>query len=109
MFTSKIRAAAKPMGVPVSFARSREGALSAMRAEAPALAIFDLDNPRTDPVGTIAAMKADDDLCRIPTLGFVSHVHAHLIDNARGAGIDEVMARSAFTARIAEILGRGLA
>jgi CheY-like chemotaxis protein len=107
MFTSKIRATAKPLGVAVSFARSPDAALAAMRAEPPTLAIFDLDNPRTDPIGTLEKMREDETLCRIPTLGFVSHVHAHLIDAARGAGIGEVMARSAFTAKLGEILSRG--
>jgi CheY-like chemotaxis protein len=106
MFTSKIRAAAKPLGVTVSFARSAQAALDSMRAQSPALAIFDLDNPRTDPIATLVAMREDEALCRIPTIGFVSHVHAHLIDAARGAGITEVMARSAFTAKLPEILSR---
>ena len=109
MFTSKIRTAAKQLGVRVTFARSADAALTSLRAEPPALAIFDLDNPRTDPVGTIAAITADPALRHIPTLGFVSHVHADLIDAARTAGIGEVMARSAFTARLGEILSRGAA
>jgi CheY-like chemotaxis protein len=90
----------------VSFARSAQAALDSMRAQSPALAIFDLDNPRTDPIATLVAMREDEALCRIPTIGFVSHVHAHLIDAARGAGITEVMARSAFTAKLPEILSR---
>jgi hypothetical protein len=39
-------------------------------------------------------------------VGFVSHVRADLIDAARSAGVGEVLARSAFTARLAEILTR---
>jgi PleD family two-component response regulator len=109
MFSSKIRAAAKPAGVAVTFARSSDAALTAMRAEPPTLAIFDLDNPRTDPIGTLEKMREDETLCRIPTLGFVSHVHAHLIEAARGAGIGDVMARSAFTAKLAEILSNASA
>jgi CheY-like chemotaxis protein len=106
MFTSKIKATARQLGVDVAFPRSRDAALGAMRASAPALVVFDLNNPRTDPLGTVAAMKSDATLSSIPTVGFVSHVQTDLIESARSAGVDEVLARSAFTARLADILSR---
>jgi len=105
MFTSKIKAAARQLGVDVTFARSSDAAISGMRASAPALVILDLNNPRTDPLGTVAVMKGDPALKSIPTVGFVSHVQADLIEAARAAGVDDVLARSAFTARLSEILG----
>jgi len=104
MFTSKIRTTAARLGVAVAFARSGEAALAGMRAEAPSLVIIDLNSSRTDPLGTVAAMRADPSLAGIPTVGFVSHVHTELIEAARQAGVGDVMARSAFTARLAEIL-----
>jgi CheY-like chemotaxis protein len=105
MFTSKIKTAARQLGVDVTFARSSDAALSSMRTSAPALVILDLNNPRTDPLGTVAVMKGDPALKSIPTVGFVSHVQADLIEAARAAGVDDVLARSAFTARLSEILG----
>jgi PleD family two-component response regulator len=104
MFTSKIKTTARQVGVDVTFARSSEAALAGMRTKPPALVIFDLNNSRTDPLGTVAAMKGDPALASIPTVGFVSHVQAELIDAARAAGVDDVLARSAFTARLGEIL-----
>lgn len=106
MFTSKIRSAATHAGATVAFARSSQGALEQMRAQAPSLVILDLNNPRTDPLGTLAAMKADAALASIPTLGYVSHVDTATIDAARAAGVGEVMARSAFTNGLADILSR---
>jgi PleD family two-component response regulator len=106
MFTSKIRAAATQLGVEVAIARSSDAALGEMRRTAPSLVIFDLNSTRTDPLKTVAAMKQDDALASIPTVGFVSHVQTELIDAARGAGVDEVMARSAFTMRLPDILTR---
>ena len=106
MFTSKIRAAAQHAGVTLAFARSAQSALEQMRSVAPSLAIFDLNNPRTDPIGTIAAMKADATLASIPTVGYVSHVDAETIAAARAAGADEVMARSAFVTELPDILAR---
>jgi len=104
MFTSKIKTTAGQLGVTVAFARSSDAALAGMRTNAPALVILDLNNPRTDPLGTVAAMKNDPALASIPTLGYVSHVQADLIEAARAAGVDDVVARSAFAARLAEIL-----
>ena len=104
MFTSKIRAAAAQLGVALTFARSSEAALTEMRTRAPSLVIFDLNNPRTDPIGTVAAMKKDVALASIPTVGFVSHVDSAVIAAARDAGVGEVMARSAFTERLGQIL-----
>jgi CheY-like chemotaxis protein len=106
MFTSRIKTAANQLGVVVTFARSSAAALADMRKSAPALVIFDLNNPRTDPLGTVGAMKSDPALSTIPTLGFASHVQTDVIDAARKAGVDELLARSAFTMRLGEILRR---
>jgi CheY-like chemotaxis protein len=107
LFTSKIRTTASQLGVSVGFVRSADAALAEIRKAAPALVILDLNNPRTDPLGTVAAMKADSALASVPTVGYVSHVQTDLIEAARKAGVDEVLARSAFTQRLAEILSRG--
>jgi CheY-like chemotaxis protein len=107
MFTSKIRTTAGQLGVPVTFARSRDAALTGMRSTLPRLVILDLNSRGADPLGTLAAMRDDPALAGIPTIGFVSHVQADLIDAARQAGIGEVMARSAFTARLPEIIRGG--
>ena len=104
MFTSKIRSTAKHVGATITIARSSQGALEQMRAEAPSLVILDLNNPRTDPMGILAAMKGDTALASIPTLGFVSHVDSATIDAARAAGIGSVVARSAFATNLADIL-----
>jgi len=108
LFTSKIRATAKQIGATLSVAKSHDAALAQMRAEAPALVIFDLNNPRTTPLTIIADMKADPALAGIHTVGFVSHVQTDLIDAARKAGVDEVMARSMFAERLPQILARGM-
>jgi CheY-like chemotaxis protein len=106
MFTSKIKTTAGQLGVTVTFARSADAALAEMRKAAPALVILDLNNARADPLGIVAAMTADPELASIPTVGYVSHVQTDLIAAARQAGVGEVMARSAFTQQLAEILTR---
>jgi DNA-binding NarL/FixJ family response regulator len=107
LFASKISAAARQLGVEVIFARSSDDVLRQERSVRPRLIIFDLNGKRTEPLTTISAIKSDLDLARIRTIGFVSHVQTELIESARQAGVDEVMARSAFSAKLGEILQSG--
>jgi DNA-binding NarL/FixJ family response regulator len=104
LFSSKIRTTAKQAGVELMFARTPAEILDQARALRPDLLIFDLNSAKASPIETIAALKAEAGLSSIRTLGFVSHVHTELIEAARRAGLDEVMARSAFAARLADIL-----
>lgn len=107
IFSIKISTAAKGLGADVYFERSPEMVLARIREKQPHLVIFDLNGTRLKPLAAIAAMKSDPDLKAIRTLGFVSHVDAETIAAARQAGIDQVLARSAFTAQLGDILTRG--
>ena len=104
IFSIKISTAAKSLGVEVYFERSAEKLLPTVREKQPSLVIFDLNSQRLQPITAIAALKAEPDLAGIRTLGYVAHVDADTIDAARKAGIDRVLARSAFTGQIGEIL-----
>jgi CheY-like chemotaxis protein len=104
LFTSKIRNAATQLGIAVRFARSSADALAEMRKSAPALVIFDLNSQRTEPLATLAEMKKDGSLAAIPTVAFASHLQSDVINAARQAGMDDVLARSAFTMRLGDIL-----
>jgi DNA-binding NarL/FixJ family response regulator len=105
MFSMKISTAAKAQKADVRFERSAAAAaLDQIRETRPSLVIFDLNSGRMQPVQMIAALKNDPELKAIRTLGFVSHVDSDVIEAARQAGIDEVLARSAFSARLGDIL-----
>ena len=106
MFSSKIKTTAKQLGIDVMFARSADAALAEMRKTSPSLVILDLNNARTDPLGIVAQMKQDAALASIPTVGYASHVQVDVINAAREAGVGEVLARSAFTQNLPQILSR---
>ena len=106
MFSVKISAAAKAVNAAVSFERAPGALLARIRDERPALVIFDLNSSRLAPIETIRAIKADDRLRATRTLGYASHVQGDVIAAARAAGCDEVLARSAFSERLADILAR---
>ncbi|HVL68937.1 MAG TPA: hypothetical protein VM364_16900 [Vicinamibacterales bacterium] len=104
LFSSKIRATAKQVQIEVAFARTPDEILAQARALRPSLIVFDVNSEKADPINTVAALKADPELQAIPTTGFVSHVNTQAILAARRAGMDEVMARSAFAANLPQIL-----
>jgi len=104
IFSIKISTAARRLGVETYFERSKDNVLQAVREKQPSLVIFDLNSGKLAPMDAIAAMKADRALRSIRTLGYVSHVDSDTIERARGAGIDQVLARSAFSERLGDIL-----
>jgi CheY-like chemotaxis protein len=106
LFSVRISTAAKALGVETYFERTPGGVPARAKAKQPALIIFDLNSRKLQPLDAIAALKADPELQSIPTLGYVSHVDAEAINDARHAGIDEVLARSAFVEKLGEILTR---
>lgn len=107
LFSVKISTAAKGLGVDVYFERDPGRVLETLREKRPQLAIFDLNSAKMQPIAAISALKADPDLASVRTLGFVSHVDAATIEAARTAGVDQVLARSAFSDRLHEILTNG--
>jgi len=105
MFSIKISSTTKAIGgIDVFFERSPDKVLSSIRDKRPSLVMFDLNSARMNPMAALAAMKQDSELAGIRTLGFVSHVDSDTIAAARAAGIDEVLARSAFSAQLGRIL-----
>lgn len=104
MFASRIASAAKALSVEIAFARSPEAIVEAVRTKAPRLVILDLNSVKVRPLEAVAALKADAALAGVPTLGFVSHVQADLIADARRAGVDQVLARSAFVMQLPQLL-----
>ena len=108
LFASKIRSAAAAAKAEVRFASTGEALLEAVRTLSPGLVLLDLNDRRIDPVGLLARLRSDPALSSLKVIGFVSHVQGELIAAARQAGIDEVLARSAFVARLPELLSAGL-
>ena len=104
IFSIKISTAAKQLGADVFFERSPDRLLDRIREKLPSLVIMDLNSAKMNPLDTLRAMKSDPVLSAIRTLGYVSHVDTDTITAARAAGIDQVLARSAFVQRIGEIL-----
>jgi CheY-like chemotaxis protein len=103
IFASKIRAAAKAAGRGVTFARSSDQVLAEVESAKPELVIFDLDREPLDPLGAIRRIRSGD--ARSPRLvAFARHTSVERIAAARAAGIDLVLARSAFFPALGDML-----
>jgi CheY-like chemotaxis protein len=99
-FQMKLAETARHLGVEVKVATTPE-ALQTLLDPPPRLLIVDL-NSRSQPIAMIQRLRADKNGVRV--VGFLSHVQTDLAAQARAAGCDEVMPRSAFTQNLATIL-----
>lgn len=102
LFTVKIADAAKRNGLQTQFVKTEEDALAAA-GEQPLLVILDLNANSVEPIGLITKLKG---MGKIPVIAFVSHVQGELKQRAHEAGADMVMARSAFSTNLPQILKR---
>ena len=105
LFTVKISDMAKRTGLLVEFVKSAPDVVEAAKSN-PLLIIIDLNTHALDPIETIRSLKADPQTKGVSLLGYVSHVHGELKQQAHDAGCDMVMARSAFSQNLPMILKR---
>ncbi|HEV2860116.1 MAG TPA: hypothetical protein VGX48_03850 [Pyrinomonadaceae bacterium] len=103
-FASKIRGTAQALNVSIEFSRTGQALFDAAKLEVPSLVVLDLEAEAIDPLALVARLKEDEQLRGVPVVGFLSHVRTDLLQSARAAGTDHVLARSAFTSRLPDIL-----
>ena len=106
LFTVKISDAAKRAGLDAEFVKSETDVLEKAALEKPLLIILDLNNNSVQPLELIAKLKSDGDLRHISLIGYLSHVQGELKQKAQEAGANIVMARSAFSQNLPQILKR---
>jgi PleD family two-component response regulator len=106
LFTVKISDAAKRAGLDAEFVKSEKDVMEKAAHEKPLLIILDLNNNSVQPLELIAKLKSDGDLRHISLIGYLSHVQGELKQKAQEAGANIVMARSAFSQNLPQILKR---
>ncbi len=104
LFRSKISETATQLGVEALFPRSPKKLLAEAQAAPPDLLVLDLNSARFEPLVLLKQLKSDETLKGVPIVGFLSHLQKDLAVAARESGCDRVMARSAFTRDLPEIL-----
>jgi PleD family two-component response regulator len=106
MFTVKIADAAKRAGLDVEFVKSERDVIDKATHEKPLLVILDLNFEAVQPLKLISQMKNDGEMKQISLIGYLSHVQGELKQQAQEAGANIVMARSAFSQNLQQILKR---
>jgi PleD family two-component response regulator len=106
LFTVKIGDAAKRVGLEAEFLKTEQDVLDKAAAERPLLIILDLNANSVQPLQLIGKLKANGDLRQISLIAFLSHVQGELKQKAQEAGANMVMARSAFSQNLQQILKR---
>lgn len=101
-FASKIIETARHVGAKVRLAQSPAQVFASETN--PAMVILDLHATGFDPVEFVRDAKSRADFAGIPIVAFVRHTRPDLIAAAEAAGCQEVLARSAFTENLGEIL-----
>lgn len=104
LFLARIQRAAEELGLAVVPVRNVADLLASARSERPAVIIFDLMDRRIDAEAALGALKTDDRLKGIPTIGFFAHLHTEVKERAQRAGCDRVLPRSAFIVQVAHLL-----
>jgi CheY-like chemotaxis protein len=104
-FTVKINESAKRAGLGITFVKSEHDALEQAKLH-PALIIMDMNFQGVDPLNLIRKLKADEHTKGINLLGYLSHIQGELKQQAQEAGCNMVLARSAFSQNLPQILKR---
>ena len=106
LFTVKINDAAKRVGLDAEFLKTEKDVIEKAKQEKPLLIILDLNANSVQPLNLIQKLKSDGDLKRISIIAYLSHVQGELKQKAHEAGANIVMARSAFSQNLQQILKR---
>jgi PleD family two-component response regulator len=105
MMRSRVSTATKGTSTDVRFVSGEEQIVAlASSSPSPSLFIVDLNSRGIDPLALISRFKTTPALSTVRVLGFVSHVDVATIAAARAAGIDEVVARSAFVDHLPDVI-----
>jgi CheY-like chemotaxis protein len=104
LFVSKIREAAKAVGMIAIFPKRADVLLDTISEDPPNLIVVDLHSLRFNAIELAGELKSNESLKTIPLLGFFSHVQTDLQLQAVEAGYDQVIPRSVFFRDLASIL-----
>jgi len=105
-FVVKINDAAKRAGMQTEFLKSADILVEKAVEERPTAVIIDLNCNSVAAVPLIKKLRSKPELKNVSIVAFVSHIQGELKMEAQNAGADMVLARSAFSLNLPQILRR---
>ncbi|HET7841411.1 MAG TPA: response regulator [Terriglobia bacterium] len=103
IFLSKIQQTSRQIGVEVELVEITKLAGRLQQSAARAI-LLDLNHRSGRALDAARAVKSNAQTSSVQIVGFLSHVQGDLAREARQAGLDQVMARSAFAEQLPQLL-----
>jgi hypothetical protein len=100
LFASKVREAAKHLGLTIQGVRDPQALATAAREAK--LVIVDLRVPRA--LEALDALSSDPAARAIPSVAFIDHERTDVMDAARAKGVGQVMAKGQFANALPKLL-----
>lgn len=102
-FFAKIQQTARQLSIPVEQV-SPDGLQGHLAPGGAGAILLDLNHRSGKAISVLQALKNDPDTRAVPVVAFLSHIQADLAQSARAAGCDRVLARSAFSQQLPQLL-----
>ena len=103
-FKARITSVGMACGAEVAFATTVPAMAERAKAGPVDLVLVDLNAQGFDPLSLVRDLKREPMLSDVRIVAFLSHVQVDLKRAAEEAGVDEALPRSAFVARLPELL-----
>jgi len=100
---TKIDTAVRSVGATTVFVSDPAGAAGVIDPSAPVIVVVDLAL-KSPPFEAVARLKKDAATAAIPVIGYFDIARKDLKEKAIAAGFDEVLARSSFAERFADLV-----
>lgn len=101
-FTAKIREAARLLGVELTVVRDPS---VLHQGPAPIVLLLDLDSKKVDPFAALDVVRHRPDAGKeCPAIAFATSIGKDLANRAKNAGVTQLLERSEFTEKLADIL-----
>jgi PleD family two-component response regulator len=104
-FSVKLTEAAKRAGLALEFVKEFGDVLVRAKTR-PSMIVLDLNFDAVRPLELVALLKGSAETKSVRLIGYLSHVQAELKQRAQEAGCDMVLARSAFSQNMHQLLRR---
>lgn len=102
-FFAKIQQTALRLSIPVEQV-SPDAVRDHLGSGSAGAILLDLNHRSGKAISVLQALKSNHATRAVPVIAFLSHVQADLAQSARAAGCDRVLARSAFSQQLPQLL-----
>lgn len=102
IFASRISGTARKVGANCKIVTNLDALYQSLAADHPGMVIVDMHCDGLSPETAIRAVKSQCPSAHV--VAFFSHVQTELLEQAKAAGADETLPRSAFVQRLEQLL-----